>query len=82
MLSAIGGSTRRTDASPQHTTPDPESYIFTQWNQPFAPGDRRNAREMLDDIEHSYHGPGTGMHHIRKTLLKSWNDVDEMTRQT
>ncbi|KIP01661.1 hypothetical protein PHLGIDRAFT_340523 [Phlebiopsis gigantea 11061_1 CR5-6] len=65
-----------------HTTPDPESYIFTQWNQPFAPGDRRNAREMLDDLEHSYHGVGTGMHHIRKTLLKSWMDVDEMTRQT
>ena len=64
----------------QHTTPDPESYIFTQWNQPFAPADRRNAREMLDDVNHSYHGTETGMHSIRKTLLKSWLDVDEMTR--
>ncbi|KAI0088809.1 UPF0187-domain-containing protein [Irpex rosettiformis] len=65
-----------------HTTPDPESFIFSQWNQPFAPGDRRNAREMMDDVEHSYHGLDTGMHHIRKTLLRSWRDVDEMTRHS
>ncbi|KAI0776370.1 Bestrophin, RFP-TM, chloride channel-domain-containing protein [Irpex lacteus] len=65
-----------------HTTPDPESFIFSQWNQPFAPADRRNAKEMMDDVEHSYHGLDTGMHHIRKTLLKSWRDVDEMTRHS
>lgn len=64
-----------------HTTPDPESFIFTEWNQPFAPADRRNAKEMLADIEHVYHGPDTGMHHIRRTLLKSWSDVDQMTRK-
>lgn len=63
----------------QHTTPDPESFIFTEWNQPFAPADRRNAKEMLEDVDHEYHGPDTGMHHIRKTLLKTWSDVDEMT---
>ena len=50
------------------------------WNQPFAPADRRSAKEMMDDVEHSYHGLDTGMHHIRKTLLKSWKDVDEITR--
>ena len=37
---------------------------------------------MLSDIDHAYHGLDTGMHHIRKTLLKSWSDVDEMTRKT
>ncbi|GJE86689.1 Bestrophin, RFP-TM, chloride channel-domain-containing protein [Phanerochaete sordida] len=64
-----------------HTTPDPESFIFTEWNQPFAPADRRNAKEMLSDIEHAYHGLDTGVHHIRRTLIKSWADVDEMTRK-
>jgi len=63
-----------------HTTPDPDSFIFTEWNQPFAPADRRNAKEMLEDVNHSYHGIDTGMHSIRQTLLKSWRDVDEVTR--
>ncbi|KAJ3478799.1 hypothetical protein NLI96_g9513 [Meripilus lineatus] len=65
-----------------HTCPEPNSFIFTQWNQPFAPADRRNAKEMMDDIDHSYHGPDTGMDSIRKTLLKSWRDVDEVTRHS
>ncbi|KAL1938826.1 hypothetical protein VTO73DRAFT_11206 [Trametes versicolor] len=63
-----------------HSCPDPDEYIFTPWNQPFAPGDRRTAEEMMGDVSHSYHGPETGMHHIRRTLLKSWWDVDQMTR--
>ncbi|KAI0330090.1 UPF0187-domain-containing protein [Cubamyces sp. BRFM 1775] len=63
-----------------HTCPDPEEYIFTAWNQPFAPGDRRTAEEMMNDVNHSYHGPETGMHSIRRTLLKGWWDVDQMTR--
>ncbi|KAI0353376.1 UPF0187-domain-containing protein [Trametes cingulata] len=63
-----------------HTCPDPEEYIFTAWNQPFAPGDRRTAEEMMSDVSHSYHGPDTGMHSIRRTLLKSWWDVDQITR--
>ncbi|KAI0691844.1 UPF0187-domain-containing protein [Cytidiella melzeri] len=63
-----------------HTSPDPESFIFTEWNQPFAPADRRSAKEMMEDVEHSYHGVDTGVHHIRQTLLRSWRDVDEVTR--
>ncbi|KAI0634951.1 UPF0187-domain-containing protein [Trametes polyzona] len=63
-----------------HTCPDPEEYIFTAWNQPFAPGDRRTAEEMMSDVTHSYHGPETGMHSIRRTLLKSWWDVEQITR--
>ncbi|KAI0819472.1 UPF0187-domain-containing protein [Trametes gibbosa] len=63
-----------------HTCPDPEEYIFTAWNQPFAPGDRRTAEEMMSDVSHSYHGPETGMHSIRRTLLKGWWDVDQITR--
>ncbi|KAI0088883.1 UPF0187-domain-containing protein [Irpex rosettiformis] len=63
-----------------HTTPAPDSFIFNEWNQPFAPADRRNAKAMMDDVEHAYHGVDSGMYHIRKTLLKSWRDVDSMTR--
>ncbi|EMD31931.1 hypothetical protein CERSUDRAFT_119262 [Gelatoporia subvermispora B] len=64
-----------------HTSPEPEVYIFSPWNQPFAPGDRRNAEEMMNDVDHAYHGPDTGMLSIRRTLLKSWWDVDQITRQ-
>ena len=35
---------------------------------------------MLSDVTHSYHGPDTGMTSIRRTLLKSWWDVETMTR--
>ncbi|KAI0746513.1 hypothetical protein C8Q80DRAFT_775734 [Daedaleopsis nitida] len=63
-----------------HTCPDPSEYIISAWNQPFAPGDRRTAEEMMNDVSHSYHGPDTGMHSIRRTLLKSWWDVDQITR--
>ena len=35
---------------------------------------------MINDVNHSYHGPDTGMHSIRRTLLKSWWDVDQITR--
>ncbi|OSD07776.1 UPF0187-domain-containing protein [Trametes coccinea BRFM310] len=63
-----------------HTCPEPEEYLFTAWNQPFAPGDRRTAEEMLSDVSHSYHGPETGMRSIRRTLLRGWWDVDQITR--
>lgn len=63
-----------------HSCPEPDHFVFSAWNQPFAPGDRRTAEEMLNDVNHSYHGPETGMHSIRRTLLKSWWDVDQITR--
>jgi len=66
-----------------HSSPDPSTYIFSAFNQPFAPGDRRTAEEMRQDVEHEYHqeGPGVGLDSIRRTLLKSWRDVDQMTRK-
>ena len=56
----------------QHTSPDPNTYLFETWNHPFAPGDQRSAKEMVEDVEHAYHGPDTGMLHMRRTLLESW----------
>ncbi|EPQ58735.1 hypothetical protein GLOTRDRAFT_19752, partial [Gloeophyllum trabeum ATCC 11539] len=63
-----------------HTSPEPDTYIFSMWNQPFAPGDRRNAEEMMNDVSHEYLSPDTGVASLRRTLLKSWRDVDGMTR--
>ncbi|KAH9941269.1 Bestrophin, RFP-TM, chloride channel-domain-containing protein [Epithele typhae] len=63
-----------------HSCPEPDEFMITPWNQPFAPADRRTAQEMIDDVNHEYHGPETGMRTIRRTLLKSWWDVEQMTR--
>ncbi|KAJ7603592.1 UPF0187-domain-containing protein [Roridomyces roridus] len=69
-----------------HTTPEPSTFVFTSWNQPFAPADRRSAEELTRDAEQSYQHadhPDTepGMATIRRTLLKNWRDVDIITRQ-
>jgi len=66
-----------------HSSPDPSTYIFSAWNQPFAPGDRRTAEEMVADVEHDYHReePGAGLDSVRRTLLQSWRDVDNLTRK-
>jgi ion channel-forming bestrophin family protein len=67
-----------------HTFPDPGTFVFTAWNQPFAPADRRNAEELAQtaDYQHTDH-PDTepGMATIRRTLLKNWRDVEHITRQ-
>jgi len=69
-----------------HTCPDPSTFVFTSWNQPFAPADRRNAEELTlnadQEYQHSDHADAEpGMATIRRTLLKSWRDVDRITRQ-
>ncbi|KAF7289844.1 hypothetical protein MIND_01358800 [Mycena indigotica] len=69
-----------------HTTPDPSTFVFTSWNQPFAPADRRSAEEIVTmaagGYTHPDHGDAEpGMATIRRTLLKSWRDVDHITRQ-
>ncbi|KAJ6484402.1 UPF0187-domain-containing protein [Mycena vitilis] len=68
-----------------HTMPDPSAFVFTSWNQPFAPADRRNAEELTinagEEYTHAAHGDAEpGMAHIRRTLLKNWRDVDRITR--
>jgi len=64
-----------------HPSSPPDQYIFTHWNQPFAPEDRRNAEDMVSDMDHEYYGEDTGMDSIRRTLLRSWKSVDTGTRQ-
>ncbi|KAF7350361.1 hypothetical protein MVEN_01340800 [Mycena venus] len=69
-----------------HTMPDPATFVFTSWNQPFAPADRRNAEELTanaaEEYKHTDHVDAEpGMATIRRTLLKSWRDVDRITRE-
>ncbi|KAF8530774.1 Bestrophin, RFP-TM, chloride channel-domain-containing protein [Gautieria morchelliformis] len=64
-----------------HPVLEPQSYIFSAANQPFAPGDCRGAEEIVSDVTHDYHGPTQGMHTIRRTLLKSWRQVEQVTRE-
>jgi predicted membrane chloride channel (bestrophin family) len=65
-----------------HPSPEPEMYLFSAWNQPFAPTDRRTAEELTRSGEEYQHQEvdGEGMVGIRRTLLKNWRDVDTMTR--
>lgn len=64
-----------------HAMPTPDQFIFTVQNQPFAPGDRRTAAEIVRDAQHDYHHPEAGMDSLRKTMLKSWADIDAQTRE-
>lgn len=69
----------------QHTSPDPALFLFSGWNQPFAPGDRRTAEDLTRLQEYhplpEFGDSGTGMPSLRRTLLRGWNDVDNITRQ-
>jgi predicted membrane chloride channel (bestrophin family) len=65
-----------------HTAHAPSTYIFSTLNQPFAPADRRNARELTEN-DKGYRSPDAptepGLSSIRRTLLKGWKDVDSLT---
>lgn len=67
-----------------HAVPtDPSQYIFSSWNQPFAPADRRTAEDLIKQGTEAYtHNSQSqpGMMSIQRTLLKAWKDVDEHTR--
>ncbi|TFK41718.1 Bestrophin, RFP-TM, chloride channel-domain-containing protein [Crucibulum laeve] len=67
-----------------HTSPNPAEFIFSAWNQPLAPADRRTA-EQLAAVRGPYRGPDDlgepGMDSVRRTLVKGWKDVDVMTRK-
>jgi hypothetical protein len=65
--------------------PDPSAFVFTSWNQPLAPADRRNAEELTLSADQEYKSSADadvqpGMASIRRTLLKNWRDVERITR--
>lgn len=63
-----------------HNPAPPSDYVFSPLNQPFAPADRRTARDLTADIEQGYFNKGTGIDSVRTTLVRSWSEVDQMTR--
>jgi predicted membrane chloride channel (bestrophin family) len=65
-----------------HPALDPTSFIFSQWNQPFAPGDRRTAQDILAHVDHDYHSEDAGIDSVRRTMLKSYKEVSEVTHQS
>lgn len=69
------------DSLPQHPSFTPSEFCFNGWNQPFAPGDRRTAEDMIREDQHEYHDKEVGLDKIRKTLLHSWRQVDQETRR-
>ncbi|GJJ10085.1 hypothetical protein Clacol_004311 [Clathrus columnatus] len=64
-----------------HPTPDPHFYVFSQFNRPFAPSDDRTAEEILSDVNHEYHTHRHSMDPIRRTLLRNWKEVQQVTRK-
>jgi hypothetical protein len=65
-----------------HDSPHPLDWMFTAWNQPFAPADRRSAAELVqtDDYSHTHKNVDTGLDSVKRTLLQSWKDIEHKTR--
>ncbi|CAA7268302.1 unnamed protein product [Cyclocybe aegerita] len=68
-----------------HPCPNPSDFLFSTLNQPFAPSDRRNAKELTDN-DSVYRLPNEtgvepGLASLRRTLVKGWKDVDTLTRK-
>jgi len=62
-----------------HDASPPSTYIFSDFNQPFAPADRRTASELLSGSPSEYHDETSGMENVRATLVRNWRSVNEMT---
>ncbi|PPQ78112.1 hypothetical protein CVT26_007516 [Gymnopilus dilepis] len=67
-------------------TDRPSKFVFSKWNQPFAPSDRRTADILTRDKEpyglpEEGVKPEPGVNSIRRTLVQSWRMVDSLTRQ-
>lgn len=61
-----------------HPVVDPSTYIFSQWNQPLAPADTRSADEIVNQVDHHYHNEDTGLHSVRRTLLRGWRETNDI----
>ncbi|KIM42437.1 hypothetical protein M413DRAFT_444852 [Hebeloma cylindrosporum] len=67
-----------------HTMPNPADFLFNNLNQPFAPADRRSAKELTENNANYYLPNETvqpGIASLRRTLVKGWKDVDTLTRK-
>lgn len=68
-----------------HTSPNPTDFVFSPLNQPFAPADKRSAQVIME-LGPDYVAPDAdarpGLNSIRRTLVKSWRNVDILTRKS
>jgi predicted membrane chloride channel (bestrophin family) len=67
-----------------HTMPDPSEFVFSALNQPFAPVDLRSAKDLVEggkDYAHPNSSAEAGSASLRHTLVKSWKDVNHLSRQ-
>ncbi|KAF9259772.1 UPF0187-domain-containing protein [Marasmius fiardii PR-910] len=71
-----------------HLSPEPPEFIFSSWNQPFAPADRRTAEDILsfgkelDSYQNARHSDvQPGLSSLKRTLLQGWKNVDVLTRR-
>lgn len=59
-------------------------FMTFRSNQPFAPADKRSASEIIA-MGTEYTAPesdaAAGMNSIRRTLVRSWKNVDLLTRK-
>jgi len=64
-----------------HPTPNPWSYIFSDYNQPFAPADRRTAVQILEERQHEEqnHEEEHVIKGVRHVLLKSYLEIAQAT---
>lgn len=63
-----------------HDACPPSAYVFSDFNQPFAPADRHTALQLLSGSgDQNYLDERSGVENVRATLVKSWRDVNEMT---
>ncbi|EUC58702.1 bestrophin protein [Rhizoctonia solani AG-3 Rhs1AP] len=63
-----------------HEPKKPTSFIFNKLNQPFAPGDRRTASDLLSSKEgNEYLDETNGMESVHATMVRNWRSVTEMT---
>jgi len=63
-----------------HTMPSVSSYVFSDFNQPLAPADRRTAASLSMRMEEYAHDGGVGDAAMKRALIKNWRDVDTITR--
>ncbi|KIO25155.1 hypothetical protein M407DRAFT_25481, partial [Tulasnella calospora MUT 4182] len=60
-----------------HPAPDPSGFIFSQFNQPFAPHDRRTAIDILRENKNTEDHQSVA--DVRQTLVKNYQLISEAT---
>ncbi|KAF7291163.1 hypothetical protein MIND_01259500 [Mycena indigotica] len=73
-----------------HTNPNPAEFVFSAWNQPFAPTDRRSSEALVADATSDYSLPSSkvdqssstdgGSVSLQQMLVRNWREIEGRTR--